>query len=167
MPAPTSASSSASTAPSTTPSTGHVRATASAAAIVTDEQGRVLIVNPVYKERWNLPGGHIEEGEIPTEALRRELREELGVDLEIGDLLVTAWATRAEGSHVYYLFDGPQLSPQEQQAINLQESEIAEARFCLPEDISPSMIPPFALAVWRHGLTARETKRVAYLELAL
>ncbi|MEU9304981.1 NUDIX hydrolase [Streptomyces sp. NPDC048269] len=150
-----------------TTSAGHVKATASAAAIVRDEQGRVLIVNPVYKERWNLPGGHLEEGEIPTAAVRRELREELGLDLEIGDLLVTAWVTRAEGSHVFYVFDGPQLSPEQQQAISLQKSEIDEVRFCLPEDMSPSMIPPFALAIWRQALAAREEKRAAYLELAL
>ncbi|WP_422070988.1 MULTISPECIES: NUDIX domain-containing protein [unclassified Streptomyces] len=144
-----------------------MRATASAAAIVRDERGRVLIVNPVYKERWNLPGGHLEEGELPTAAARREVREEIGLDLEIGDLLVIAWVTRAEGSHVFYVFDGPQLSPEQQQAITLQESEIGEIRFCRPEDISPSMIPPFALAIWREALAARENKRAAYLELAL
>ncbi|MFD5512254.1 NUDIX domain-containing protein [Streptomyces sp. NPDC127051] len=150
-----------------TASASRARATASAAAIVSDEQGRVLIVNPVYKERWNLPGGHIEEGELPTAAARREVREEIGLDLEIGDLLVTAWVTRAEGSHVFYVFDGPELSPEQQQAITLQESEIGEIRFCLPEDISPGMIPPFALAIWRKALKAREDKRAAYLELAL
>ncbi|MEU9182686.1 NUDIX hydrolase [Streptomyces sp. NPDC048550] len=150
-----------------TTSVGRVKATASAAAIVRDEQGRVLIVNPVYKERWNLPGGHLEEGELPSTAARREVREEIGLDLEIGDLLVTAWVTREEGSHVFYVFDGPQLSPEQQQAITLQESEIGEIRFCLPEDISPSMIPPFALAIWRKALAARDDERAAYLELAL
>ncbi|KPI15524.1 NUDIX hydrolase [Actinobacteria bacterium OV450] len=150
-----------------TTSVGRAKATASAAVIVRDEQGRVLIVNPVYKERWNLPGGHLEEGELPSAAARREVREEIGLDLEIGDLLVTAWVTRAEGSHVFHVFDGPQLSPEQQRAITLQESEIGEIRFCLPEDIPPSMIPPFALAIWREALAARETKRAAYLELAL
>ncbi|WP_327286297.1 MULTISPECIES: NUDIX hydrolase [unclassified Streptomyces] len=150
-----------------TTSAGRTRATASAAVIVRDEQGRVLIVNPVYKERWNLPGGHLEEGELPTAAARREVREEIGLDLEIGDLLVSAWVTRAEGSHVFYVFDGPQLSPEQQRAITLQESEIGEIRFCLPEDIPPSMIPPFALGIWRKALAAREDKRAAYLEFAL
>lgn len=149
-----------------TTSDGHVAATASAAAVIRDEQGRVLIVNPVYKERWNLPGGHVEKGELPTAALRRELREELGLDLEVGDLLVTAWVTRPEGSHVFYVFDGPRLDAERQRAIRLQESEIGEIRFCLPEDITPGMIPPFALAIWRQALAAHEEKRAAYLELA-
>ncbi|MFD8413239.1 MULTISPECIES: NUDIX domain-containing protein [unclassified Streptomyces] len=148
-------------------SSDHARATASAAAVITDEQGRVLIVNPVYKERWNLPGGHLDEGELPSAAARREVLEELGLDVEIGDLLVTAWVTKAGGSHVFYVFDGPRLTPEQQRAITLQESEIGEIRFCLPQDITPDMVPPFALALWHRALQAREDHQPAYLELAL
>lgn len=37
-----------------------------------------------YPGVWDLPGGHVEPGESPRDAARRELREELGVDAELG-----------------------------------------------------------------------------------
>ena len=46
---------------------------------VFDEQGKMLIVKPSYKEGWSVPGGVCESLESPTEALIREVREELGL----------------------------------------------------------------------------------------
>jgi 8-oxo-dGTP diphosphatase len=59
--------------------------------IAIDDQMRVLLVEPTYKINWEVPGGLVELGEPPREAVTRECREELGLDVIIGRLLVMDW----------------------------------------------------------------------------
>ncbi len=42
-----------------------------------------------YKDYWEFPGGKVEAGETPRQALAREIREELDTVIEVGDLLMT------------------------------------------------------------------------------
>ena len=62
----------------------HPRFAVTAGAIVTDSRGRVLLLKHRFRpgSGWGLPGGFIEHGEQPEEALRRELREEIGLEVE-------------------------------------------------------------------------------------
>ncbi len=54
----------------------------SVAGLVTNEEGKILLVNSPWRG-WEYPGGLIEPGETFAQALRREIREEAGVEVEI------------------------------------------------------------------------------------
>lgn len=64
-------------------------------ALVTDDDGRVLMVR--HDDQWMLPGGEVEDGESHGEALRRELREETGLDIVAGDPLAVLDITVTDG----------------------------------------------------------------------
>jgi ADP-ribose pyrophosphatase YjhB (NUDIX family) len=49
------------------------------AGAILDAQGRVLLVRQTYMAGWRLPGGGIDHGEAPEAAIKRELREEVGL----------------------------------------------------------------------------------------
>lgn len=55
--------------------------TVGAIGLITDGQGRLLLVRPTYRRGWLPTGGFLGRGETATEALRREVEEELGLQM--------------------------------------------------------------------------------------
>ncbi|MFE3876736.1 NUDIX domain-containing protein [Kitasatospora sp. NPDC059146] len=110
---------------------GYVRAVwpMGAGALIRDGLGRVLLVNPTYHaDRWLMAGGGLDrDGLSPRQTLARELREELGLDLPVGRLLVVDWIPE-EGrffEETIYVFDCGVLDEHAQAAVRLPEKELS------------------------------------------
>jgi 8-oxo-dGTP diphosphatase len=68
----------------------HPRFLVGVMALIRDDQGRVLVLEHTYRRQhpWGLPGGYLQAREEPAEGLARELAEELGLKVEVGELLM-------------------------------------------------------------------------------
>ncbi|HEY0100083.1 MAG TPA: NUDIX domain-containing protein [Pyrinomonadaceae bacterium] len=73
-------------------------------AVVLDDAGRVMLLNHEFRmgSGWGIPGGFMEAGEQPHEALRRELREEIGVELHEVELLGVRTLKRPQQVEIHF-----------------------------------------------------------------
>ena len=106
------------------------------------QNGLVLLLKGnrgLTKDRWTLPGGFIRFGEGPVDGLLREVREELGVRAEIGDLL----AVRSKlGEHTLLHWTQFFYRVTLFGEIKPNPDEIAEARFFEPQEGAKLLVDP-------------------------
>ncbi|AXX31203.1 NUDIX hydrolase [Actinosynnema pretiosum subsp. pretiosum] len=133
--------------------------------LIRDQAGRVLLVNPTYKEHWDLPGGMAEGNEPPRAAGERELAEELGLATTAGRLLLLDWV----GPHgpwddeLYFVFDGGMLTDDQVAALAIGDSEIAEFAFVTLDRAVELLRPDVAEQLVR-AHEAQSGGKVAYAE---
>jgi 8-oxo-dGTP diphosphatase len=135
-------------------------------AFLRDQQGRILLVDPKYKPDWDVPGGMAEANEPPLDALRRELTEELGLEIVARDmtLLCVDWVAPHGpwDDSLMFIFDAGTLTAEQIADLHLTDSELAAYEFCTPEQAQQRLRP----YVWQRvhaALEALDTHRVAYL----
>ena len=120
-----------------------------AAAIPRDDDGRIWLLRRTLHEgagRWTFPGGFVELGESVEDAARRETREEMEIDIELGGLVGVY--SRAQERTVLVVYDARALgTPRETE----EASEVkAFARDELPWD---------ELAFWSTEAALRDALR--------
>lgn len=134
-----------------------------AAMLLTDPAGAMLVVEPTYKQGFEIPGGVVEDGESPRTGAAREVTEELGITRTPGALLVIdhvpAAGRRTEGLVV--VFDGGQVD--DPATLVLARDELRSYAFVAPDRLGeylPALQTRRALA----ALHARAERAAVYLE---
>jgi 8-oxo-dGTP diphosphatase len=108
-----------------------------AAALVRD--GKILLArraNEPFAGRWDTPGGFVDAGEDPREALRRELREETGLEIEVGSFRGAFSDTYGDGAEdapvLNLVWDARVVSGDGEPA-----DDVSELRWFGPEELPP------------------------------
>jgi mutator protein MutT len=123
------------------------RFTVTAAAIVVDDQGRVLLLKHRFRagSGWGIPGGFIEVDEQPEDGVRRELREEVGLELTDVEVIKTrAFKSPRQIEIVFHCRPGGDASP--------QSMEIRKAQWFTANAL-PEGLPEDQRLLIKHALT--------------
>ena len=136
-----------------------------AAALLCDDMDRMLLVEPTYKDYWEIPGGGVEADESPHAAVERELKEELGLPVQLGRLLVVDWVPprpgRTEG--LMSVFDGGILTVDQTARIQLPAEELRSWAWCTEREASERLSELLTRRIIA-AMRARAEGTAAYLE---
>lgn len=110
--------------------------------VIGDDAGRVLLCELTYKRDWDLVGGVAEPAESPVASLEREIREELGVELVVGELLAVDWLPpyKQWADALLLVFDLGE-HPDLLERVSLQPSELRAVHWCTPEQAEGRVAP--------------------------
>ncbi|WP_405432043.1 NUDIX domain-containing protein [Micromonospora sp. NBC_00617] len=136
---------------------------AAAAAFITDPDGNVLLVKPTYRDHWAFPGGYVDDGEYPHDACAREIQEELGISVVVGDLLVVDWAPPAgerPRTIISFTFDCGSIANLD--GITLPRQELEDAAFYSPRG-AEQCLPDNVASRVRAAMSARNRHAPLYL----
>lgn len=101
-------------------------------AVIVRSDGQVLVMRDPRggnEALWELPGGRLNEGEVPEEGLAREIKEELGIDVVVGEVLyVTQFFQYSENRNALMIAYRATMVDESAELV-LEEGEVAEVQW--------------------------------------
>lgn len=111
--------------------------------VLRDGAGRVLLCELTYKQEWDLPGGVVDPSESPADCVAREIREELGIDVEVRGLLAVNWLPpwRGWSDATAFIFDLGVADDRLVQRTTLERREIRGLHWVGEEELEERVAP--------------------------
>lgn len=103
-----------------------------AGSLFLNEAGEILVVKPSYKDHWSIPGGTVDDNESPKEACIREIKEEIGLDMDHITFLCVDYTPREgdeKSESLQFIFYGGVLNESAISGIKLDGKELIQYHF--------------------------------------
>jgi mutator protein MutT len=105
-------------------------------AYITNDNGEILVTreDDGVSQFWALPGGGLDHGELPKAGLKRELQEELGVDIDVQEVahVKTFYLDRKDAWLIWIVYRATLRST------DFTYGDVSEAKFINPEELADS-----------------------------
>ncbi|HEX4901529.1 MAG TPA: NUDIX hydrolase [Acidimicrobiales bacterium] len=107
--------------------------TVGAMCFIERDDGAVLLVRHTYRDRWGVPGGLLQRGEDAADGVKREVREEVGLHVEL--LGEPAVVVDAAPQRVDVVFRATLVTATDGDVVEVGSAEILEARWFAPHEL--------------------------------
>lgn len=131
------------------------RRASSAVAWLETNDGRIVIVKSDYKAHWAVPGGIIDAGETPRQAVRREVMEEVGITLPLDAFTFesVSHVPHADLGVFYQFIFSAKVSDEQVAEIVLRVSEIEEHKLVTRDEVYTKNLPyDRAIEAWANDI---------------
>ncbi len=135
-------------------------------AIIFDQDERVLLIQrgkPPASGFWHVPGGKLEAGESLVEGVRREVKEETGLDVDIGPIMAVV-ERRQEGFHYVIIDFLAQLADTNQTHHLIAADDASDARWVTEDELDQLPIAHGLLPILERARLAHRGERLGLVD---
>ncbi len=121
-------------------------------ALILNSEGKLLALKDSTNKKWEFPGGHLEKGEQPEEGLKREVKEETGLEIKVE---TPVYSSAYENRHGNWTFGVVYLCLVEEEDVSISQ-EHEEWGWIKPEEFREKPAFQGYMEALEEGLEIRE-----------